>query len=492
MLAIHIGSGTGMKLQDTAAPIEIMIHATPVSLFGCASELVWSKFLRKYPGLKIALSEGGIGWIPYFLERADYVYKHHRFWTHQDFGKQLPSDVFREHIITCFIDDAAGIESRAPHRHRHDHLGVRLPALRHDLAAGARRRWRRSLVGVPDAEVRKITYENACRHFRFDPFAHRAKERCTVGALRAEATHVDLAESRAAASRRAEGRALRDDRPRDAAARQRLRDAVRERARRRSAGADEAKKRWDRTSVGSGATPGGANRSRSVLRRRRGLVPDRRRPGALLDRLRDARVAAGLEAGGRAGGAVDAGAQAHAALPAAARVLDDARVPERGLRRVEVGVAPDARTAGAAPAPRGVQCARSTSAPFAASPATSKTLLARDAVLDPELHDLDALERRARMPGDARRRRAPRPRSAGAPLRRRRRRQHAAHRHAARVARRREVAARAEVRPGSPSRRRSARRCADRWSRRPRAGASRRRARRASSPRPTAPRGRPD
>ena len=43
----------------------------------CASDLLWSTMLRSYPDLKIALSEGGIGWIPYFLERADYVYEHH-------------------------------------------------------------------------------------------------------------------------------------------------------------------------------------------------------------------------------------------------------------------------------------------------------------------------------------------------------------------------------------------------------------------------------
>jgi hypothetical protein len=30
------------------------------------------------------------------------------------------------------------------------------------------------------------------RHFRYDPFAHVPKEQCTVGALRAAASHVDL------------------------------------------------------------------------------------------------------------------------------------------------------------------------------------------------------------------------------------------------------------------------------------------------------------
>jgi hypothetical protein len=39
----------------------------------------------------------------------------------------------------------------------------------------------------------RITYENACRWYSFDPFAHRARERCTVGALRDEATDHDVA-----------------------------------------------------------------------------------------------------------------------------------------------------------------------------------------------------------------------------------------------------------------------------------------------------------
>jgi hypothetical protein len=39
--------------------------------------------------------------------------------------------------------------------------------------------------------VDKITHENAMRHFSFDPFGLRPRERATVRALRAEATDVD-------------------------------------------------------------------------------------------------------------------------------------------------------------------------------------------------------------------------------------------------------------------------------------------------------------
>ena len=45
---------------------------------------------------------------------------------------------------------------------------------------------------VPDDDLNKISFENACRWYSFDPFAHRTREQCTVGALRAEAEGHDV------------------------------------------------------------------------------------------------------------------------------------------------------------------------------------------------------------------------------------------------------------------------------------------------------------
>ena len=77
-----------------------------------ATDLIWSPMFRKFPDMRLALSEGGIGWIPYFLERIDYQYQQHHTWTGQDFGDRLPSEVFDEHVLTCFIDDRFGVASR--------------------------------------------------------------------------------------------------------------------------------------------------------------------------------------------------------------------------------------------------------------------------------------------------------------------------------------------------------------------------------------------
>jgi predicted TIM-barrel fold metal-dependent hydrolase len=190
VVCLHIGSSSTLAITAPDAPFDVLIALQPVNIIQCAADLLFSPVLRKYPDLRIALSEGGIGWIPYFLERVDYVYSHHRAWTGQDFGDQLPSQVFSERIITCFIDDAFGVESR---RHLElDNVCWECDYPHSDSTwPQAPEMAMKYLDGVSDAEVAKITHENATRLFRFDPFAHRPREQCTVAALRAEATDVD-------------------------------------------------------------------------------------------------------------------------------------------------------------------------------------------------------------------------------------------------------------------------------------------------------------
>jgi len=46
------------------------------------------------------------------------------------------------------------------------------------------------LQHLPKEMIDKVTHLNAMREFSFDPFAIHGRENCTVGALRAQATHV--------------------------------------------------------------------------------------------------------------------------------------------------------------------------------------------------------------------------------------------------------------------------------------------------------------
>ena len=89
-----------------------MITLQPMNICQAAADLLWSRIPKHYPDLRIALSEGGTGWIPYFLDRLDRTYDMHHLWTGQDFGDRLPSDVFRQHFLTCFISDPVGVKLR--------------------------------------------------------------------------------------------------------------------------------------------------------------------------------------------------------------------------------------------------------------------------------------------------------------------------------------------------------------------------------------------
>jgi predicted TIM-barrel fold metal-dependent hydrolase len=191
VVCIHLGSNSTFNLTAPDASINVHISAAPISLFSCALDLIWSPVFTKFKNLTIALSEGGIGWIPYYLERIDYVYAHHKAWTGADFGGKLPSEVFKEHVLTCFIDDAFGVAN--------------LEYLNRDLVAWecdyphSDSTWPLSpetvapnLDGLSEEDIARVTHGNAMRVFSFDPFSIRPAERCTAGALRTEAVGHDV------------------------------------------------------------------------------------------------------------------------------------------------------------------------------------------------------------------------------------------------------------------------------------------------------------
>ena len=190
VVCMHIGSSSQLVSTSSDAPMDTLITLQPMNIVLCATDLVWSPVLRKFDKLRIALSEGGIGWIPYFLERIDYTYQHHHRWTNQDFGDKLPSQVFNEHILTCFIDDAVGIEVRHHLNPDHIHWECDYPHSDSTWPNAPEAAWK-FLQGLPDDDIDRITHLNAIRNFSYDPFAHIPREQCTVGALRAQAADVD-------------------------------------------------------------------------------------------------------------------------------------------------------------------------------------------------------------------------------------------------------------------------------------------------------------
>jgi predicted TIM-barrel fold metal-dependent hydrolase len=76
------------------------------------ADWLFSGKLIQFPKLKLAYSEGQIGWIPYALERADTVWDQHDAWQHsKELIPEPPSTYYYGRIFGCFTADRHGLQS---------------------------------------------------------------------------------------------------------------------------------------------------------------------------------------------------------------------------------------------------------------------------------------------------------------------------------------------------------------------------------------------
>jgi predicted TIM-barrel fold metal-dependent hydrolase len=172
VLSIHLGSSGRLSIPAVDSPPDVMITLQPMNIQSAAADLLWSRVLKNFPTSAWRSPRAGTGWIPYFLERVDRTYEMHRAWTLQDFGGRLPSEVFREHFLTCFISDPVGVALR-------DRIGIDNIAWEADYphsdsmwpSAPEELGTVFATYSVPDDDIAKMTHENAMRWYSFDPFS---------------------------------------------------------------------------------------------------------------------------------------------------------------------------------------------------------------------------------------------------------------------------------------------------------------------------------
>jgi len=191
VLCCHVGSSSKGAATTADAPAAVPMSISSTMSIYTLGDLLWADFWNRFPDLRFSLTEGDIGWIPYFLQRAEHTLKRHNAWIKAELPKGMtPSELFRDRILCCFIDDTVGVRLL-------DQFNVDNVCWENDYPHSDSS-WPRSpeslevlFAGLDDATVDKITHENAMRHYQFDPFATRPKDQCTAAALRAEVGDVD-------------------------------------------------------------------------------------------------------------------------------------------------------------------------------------------------------------------------------------------------------------------------------------------------------------
>jgi predicted TIM-barrel fold metal-dependent hydrolase len=164
-LCVHFGTSGQAPVTAPEAPMAVM-----TALFGCNSmyataDLLFSPVFHNHPNLKFLLSEGGIGWVPYLLERMDGVWAKHRFY--QNINQTVkPSELFAEHLFGCFIEDQFGLDNR--HAVGIDNITWESDYPHSDSYwPNSRKVVHDQMRDVPDQEVHQIVELNARRLLNF-------------------------------------------------------------------------------------------------------------------------------------------------------------------------------------------------------------------------------------------------------------------------------------------------------------------------------------
>jgi predicted TIM-barrel fold metal-dependent hydrolase len=203
VVCMHIGSSSvPLRFSSQSYTVMNMAWGNGSRVSGTMLDWLFSPVFDRFPGIKIALSEGGIGWMPHFLERAEHVVERHQYWAGK--GEQIFDistattkldrsraidlsgfDVrqrFRDHIYGCFIEDGVGLA------HVRE-LGVTNVMIETDYPHSEstwpdcieRAQSQLSKTDLTDAEKYSILRGNAERLFQFKPADPPAPFRGTPG-----------------------------------------------------------------------------------------------------------------------------------------------------------------------------------------------------------------------------------------------------------------------------------------------------------------------
>jgi len=111
-ICMHVGSSSTEPITSPDAPKGVGGMLAFNNAMASMGDWLFSGKLIQFPNLKLAYSEGQIGWIPYALERADTVWEQHEAWMH---SKKLipepPSTYYYGRIFGCFTADRHGMAS---------------------------------------------------------------------------------------------------------------------------------------------------------------------------------------------------------------------------------------------------------------------------------------------------------------------------------------------------------------------------------------------
>jgi predicted TIM-barrel fold metal-dependent hydrolase len=167
VVCLHTGASAWAPLPSPSPPFELLPTLFPVNALIAAGEWLWSGVPLRFPRLSVAMSEGGIGWVPMLLDRVDYVLDHSASGSESaSWPSELrPSEVLKRNFWFCTIDDPSVMALR--HVIGVDHIMVESDYPHADSTwPDTQAVLQSTLGGIGDHELRMIAAGNAAGLFR--------------------------------------------------------------------------------------------------------------------------------------------------------------------------------------------------------------------------------------------------------------------------------------------------------------------------------------
>jgi predicted TIM-barrel fold metal-dependent hydrolase len=167
VLCLHVGSSSSLVTGSSGAPFEVITALFFVGSIITVTDWLFSKIPVRFPNLKIAVSEGGVGWVPALMDRVEHCFRYREFtggWVDESLH---PLDVLGRNFWFCALDDAAGFELLD--RIGTDRVMVECDYPHADSTWPDTQRYLEQQLGfLPPETIEQLTWRTASELFRFD------------------------------------------------------------------------------------------------------------------------------------------------------------------------------------------------------------------------------------------------------------------------------------------------------------------------------------
>ena len=86
------------------------VAVIPMQLDEIVAGMIFSGILEQRPNVRFVLGEGGLGWVPYVIERLDGQHRKYYDKTKDHRLEMLPSEVFARQVYITYEDEQLGVE----------------------------------------------------------------------------------------------------------------------------------------------------------------------------------------------------------------------------------------------------------------------------------------------------------------------------------------------------------------------------------------------